>query len=246
MVSRQIGDLIVRSVIAGAAITDQKTREYLQRGVGRRLNVIQRSHDQIFGLLPPSRRKPLSKSRLAEVQIYLHAFVINLSGIFDCWAWAFALRHDLLQAIGGPKHVGMFLRRTQRFLPLALQSYVTTEPIKSWHSTYVKSFRDALVHRIPLYIPPAAYTPEDTTRFNELEAQKRVFLELFNAEEANRVMDEQDQLGSAALFFFQELASDPNSRAVRLHPQLNADAATVIEFGNKFYDHWHLRVSPGI
>jgi hypothetical protein len=244
VVSSQINDLILRNVMVGVATADQKTREYLHRGVGRRLNVIQRSLDKIFGFLPPSRRKPLPKAKLAEVRIHLHAFVINLSGIFDCWAWAFVLRHDLLQIVGGPKNVGMFLGRTQRLLPPALYTYVTTEPIKSWHKTYVKSFRDALAHRIPLYIPPAAYTAEDTARFHELEAQKAEFLETRNAEEANLVMDEQDQLGTAAMCFLQELTSDPNSKPVLLHPQVNADAATVVEFGNKFYDQWHLRASP--
>jgi hypothetical protein len=33
-------------------------------------------------------------------------------------------------------------------------TYVTGEPIKSWHGEYLKSFRDALAHRISLYQRP--------------------------------------------------------------------------------------------
>jgi hypothetical protein len=36
---------------------------------------------------------------LADVQINLHAFVMNLYGIYDNWAWAYVLRHDLEAAM---------------------------------------------------------------------------------------------------------------------------------------------------
>jgi hypothetical protein len=71
----------------------------------------------------------------------------------------------LLDQVGGPKNVGMFLARTQRFLPPELRIYVTTEPIKSWHQEYLKSYGDALAHRIPLYIPPSTFTQADTQRY---------------------------------------------------------------------------------
>lgn len=234
----QFHELTLRNVMAGRSVSDQATREYLQRGVGRRLNVIQLALGRIYELFPPARRKPLAKATLSEVQVYLHAFVINLSGIFDCWAWAFVLRHGLLARIGGPRNVGMFRAQTQRFLPAELHLYVTTEPIKSWHQDYLKSYRDALAHRIPLYIPPSVYSPGDAARHQELDIQIGELLRARNASEAERVMDEQEQLGEACLVFLQELSSDPNSKPVWLHPQLNSDAAAVLEFGNLFYDHW--------
>lgn len=234
----QFHDVMLRNLGEAAGQADQNTKEYLQRGVGRRLNVIQLSLDKIYELFPPSRAKPLSKDALNEVQVYLHAFVINLSGIFDCWAWAFVLRHGLLAQVGGPKHVGMFLTRTQRFLPPALFSYVTTEPIKSWHQDYLKSYRDALAHRIPLYIPPSIYSPADAQRRQELDAQIGEHFKAGDVSAAGHLMDEQGQLGEACPVFLQELSSDPSSKPVWLHPQLNSDAATVVEFGNRFYDNW--------
>jgi hypothetical protein len=234
----ELQELMLRNVIEGETLPDEGAREYLHRGVGRRLNIIHLAISQIYDLFPPSRQQPLAKSTLNEVQVYLHAFVVNLSGIFDCWAWAFILRHGLLSRVGGPRDVGMFLQKTQRFLPSDLKTYVATDPIKSWHEEYMKSFRDALAHRIPLYIPPSAYTSDDVRRFNELEQQKMEFLNVGNAEEAHRIMDEQEELGTAALVFMQELTSDRNARPVFFHPQVNSDAATVVEFGNKFYDHW--------
>jgi hypothetical protein len=240
----QFHELMLKNLAEAATQLDQSSREYLQRGVGRRLNVIQLSLGKIYDLFPPSRSQPLPKATLSEVQVYLHAFVINLSGIFDCWAWAFVLRHGLLAKIGGPRRVGMFLARTQRFLPPELYTYVTTEPIKSWHRDYLKSYRDALAHRIPLYIPPSVYTKADMQRHDELGAHIAELLHAQRTTEAERAMDEQEQLGEACMVFLQELSSDPNSKPVFLHPQLNSDAAAVIEFGNKFYDNWHRTSTP--
>ena len=240
----QYHDLMLRNIREGGGQADQGTREYLQRGVGRRLNVIQYSLARIYDLLPPSQTRPLPKLTLSEVQICLHAFVMNVSGIFDCWAWAFVLRHGLLKQVGGAMKVGMFLAKTQLFLPPALKTYVTTDPIKSWHIDYLKTYRDALAHRIPLYVPPSEFTDADAQRYRELEDECAQWLLRGNPAEAERVMDEQEQLGRACLFFYQELTSDPTSKPVWIHPQLNSDAAAVLEFGNKFYDHWHLSSTP--
>jgi hypothetical protein len=46
------------------------------------------SLSKIYDLFEPSRRNPLPKATLNEVQVYLHAFFINLTGIFDCWFYS--------------------------------------------------------------------------------------------------------------------------------------------------------------
>jgi hypothetical protein len=64
-------------------------------GVGRRLKLLGRCVRNVFHLFPPSRTIPLASDDLDEVQISLHAFVMNLYGLFENLAWAFVLRHDL-------------------------------------------------------------------------------------------------------------------------------------------------------
>jgi hypothetical protein len=199
-VSAQFHELIIKNLAEAAKQPDQSSREYLQRGVGRRLNVIQLSLGKIYELFPPSRAQPLLKAALSEVQVYLHAF--------------------------------------------ELYTHFTTEPIKSWHQDHLKSYRDALAHRIPLYIPPSVYTKADAQRHDELGAQIIDLLHAQKLTEAERAMDEQEQLGEACMVFLQELSSDPNRKPVLLHPQLNSDAAAVIEFGNKFYDNSHRTSTP--
>jgi hypothetical protein len=47
----------------------------------------------IYRLFPPNLERPLSREALSDVQINLHAYVINLWGVFDNWAWI-GLVHD--------------------------------------------------------------------------------------------------------------------------------------------------------
>lgn len=185
-----------------------------------------------------SRRDPLPHDLLTEVQICLHAFVVNLSGVFDTWAWAFVMRHGLTPAIGDHRNVGMFKEATQRFLPSALRSYLTSAEISSWQDKYLKGYRDALAHRVPLYIPPAAWTQEDAERYQRLEQEKIACINSRQWDRLDGVWAEQDAVGRAYPVFLHEFSADERAKPVYLHPQLLCDSATVVDFGQRFYAAW--------
>jgi hypothetical protein len=194
--------------------------------------------ERIFTLFPPAQERPLSHEVLTEVQICLHAFVINLSGVFDNWAWAFVLRHELMPAIGDHRNIGMFKAATQRLLPSPLREYVTSPEISDWQDKYLKGYRDALAHRVPLYIPPAAWTPQDAERYQELEQEKIACIRNRQWEQLDRAWAEQDAVGLAYPVFLHEFSEDERARPVYLHPQLLSDSATVTAFGRRFYGAW--------
>jgi hypothetical protein len=232
-------DVILKNIREALQQPNEDVQKYLKYGVGRRLKVIQLSARRIYELFPPSQVEALPKETINEVQIYLQAFVINVAGIFDNWAWAFVLRHGLLDDLKGGKFgVGMFVKPTQQRLPTSLRTYVTTT-IKSWSETYIKDFRDALAHRIPLYVPPSRIDPKDLDAYKQMDVRKQELFEAQDWEELERVTDEQDGLGKAYPVFLNDFA-----KHVPFHPQLNADSATVIEFANKFYSCWHEFVPP--
>jgi len=66
-----------------------RLREHLLRGAARRIGVIRRAVQNIYSLFPPETVRPLDADALADVQINLHAFVMNLYGLYDNWAWAY-------------------------------------------------------------------------------------------------------------------------------------------------------------
>ena len=226
-------------VRAGHSAPDQQVREYLLHGVGRRLGVLRECLAAVFGRFEPARTAPLSQVELYEVQINLHAFVINLSGLFDNLAWAFVLRHSLLEKVGGRKRVGMFLPSTQKVLPAVLREYVTSSTMVTWHGEYLKAYRDSLAHRIPLYIPPASFTPQDQQRHVELDEQERACILAHEWERLEQVRNEKLSLGKACPLFVILIGENSESKPNYLHPQMLCDAKTVLEFCPLFLEHWH-------
>jgi hypothetical protein len=234
--------LMLNGVASSSSLANRKAREYMTHGVGRRLSVIRRCIEKIFCLFPPSQTRPLDRETLADVQIYLHAFVINLYGVFDCWAWAFVLRHDLLQKIGRRNNVGLFKKETQQYLPSALLDYLRSDRIRTWYETYVTGYRDALAHRIPLYIPPANWTTQDSELYSRLEDEKVACIRDGQWERLDQIWVEQEDIGTACLAFMHEYSADSDARPLLLHGQLLCDGMSVVEFGRLYLSAWHVCV----
>ena len=79
----ELQDLMLRNVMEGESLRDQGAREYLHRGVGRRLNVIHLSISRIYDLFPaftPGSRWP--KRRLPRCRSTCTRFVVNPLGSF--------------------------------------------------------------------------------------------------------------------------------------------------------------------
>ena len=240
-VTTDLQALMFRGMAEAQGAQCDDVRKYLNHGVGRRLSILKRSTEQIFEIFPPDREQKLTRDEVTFVQVFLHAFVINLSGVFDNWAWAFIHRHDLLAEVGGALNVGIFKRNTQRFLADTLRDYLNESPISDWHEKYAKNYRDALAHRIPLYVPPANWTTEDRTNYDRLEVEKARLIGAEDWDQLDITWNEQDQIGTPCFFFMHEYSPDENARPVYLHPQVLIDGMTVVEFGNKFYESWDRR-----
>lgn len=236
----ELQDLNLRGLSESRYANDVKARNHLLHGAGRRLGVMKRSLEQIFAIYPPGNTQRLHRDALTDLQTYLHAFVINLAGIFDNWAWAYVLQHRLLEQVGGRNNVSVFKPPFQKLFPAGLAQYLATGETQKWHSEYAKEYRDALAHRIPLYVPPFNVTDAAQKRFEELEAQKAESFDAGDYDRANELMDEQDTIGTACPYFLQDV---DEQQMVYLHPQTVCDALTVAEFGRKFYDVW--RAAPG-
>lgn len=218
---------------------NSEARDFLRYGVARRLNIIEITSRKIFELFPPEQNQVLPLETIHEVQAFLHAFLINVCGIFDNFSWAFIHRHDLFQRIGGRNaNVGIFRAETQQCFPPELSKYVA-EKIKPWNEKYMKDYRDAIAHRIPLYVPPYTIDPKDHDSYKQLNELRGPLLQDKQWNELNRNTDQMEALGKPMPVFL-----DDFSKYVPFHPQLNADTALVLEFTHLFYSNWHLLTSP--
>ncbi|KVF47962.1 hypothetical protein WJ13_18420 [Burkholderia seminalis] len=223
------------------AIDIDASKDHLIHGAARRLGVMARALQVVFERFPLATDKPLPMEFLHDVQINLHAFVINLSGVFENFAWAFVLRHDLLKAVGGALQVGMFKPATRKYLPDSLLTYLASDVMIRWHAEYLKNYRDALAHRIPLYIPPKMLTKEEVERYRVLEAEKWSLVGLDRLERIDALTEEQDSIGSPCFHFLHSFAEGDASRPLQLHPQIISDSTTATEFGHIFLATWHER-----
>jgi hypothetical protein len=233
-----IQNLMLRCVEQGQAVTVPRAREFMLHGAARRIGVLRRSVEQIFALFPPSTERPLPRDVLSDVQINLHAFVINLFGTLDNWAWAFVCRHGLEKAIGGRKHVGLFTAKTQAYLPAAIAEYVTSKDIATWHRDYLTGYRDALAHRIPLYLPPATWTPEEGRRYSQLDLERGECIRTHRWDRYEEICVLQEAIGRPCFAFLHSFSGADASRPVYLHPQLLCDSATILAIGGRFLDAW--------
>jgi len=149
-----------------AQLKNDRAREYLTHGLMRRLATVTRCTENIFSLYPISKASKLSKEARNDLAINLHAFFINISGILDNIAWIVAFEHGIYidnnnRQVNRGDVCLLGKKRFKRYIPAKLKSYLNQQHIKDWYNQYSKNFRDALAHRIPLYIPPAILTPDE-------------------------------------------------------------------------------------
>ncbi len=229
--------LTLEFVRAAESVDSKKAKEHLTHGAGRRTAVIRRALQNVFTAFPLDATRPLTKSALTDTQINLHAFLANLYGVFDNCAWGFVYRHNLTRFIADRRMVGMFNSALIRHLPEPLGDYV--EKTRDWFNDYLKDYRDALAHRIPLYIPPAEFSPQDGERFKALEEEKIECLRRRAFERINEINNEQNSMGRPSFMFLHSYSDDDNSsRPLIIHPQMLSDALTLLDFSEVFIAHW--------
>lgn len=236
------GDLVIRLWTLAQGLSSAEAQEYARAGVCRRLKLLSQCIVNIFEIFPPDRKEFLSKEEAANVDINLHAFFINISGVFDNLAWVFVYEYDLF---GKPKNgklgrrdVGLFNENTQAHLPDNLKAHLTREQTNRWHEDYCKNYRDSLAHRIPLYVPPAILDEEEGTRYQEIEVELSK-LDISNTEDLGQydnLLNAQKELGSIADFFAHSIRE--GGRAIHLHPQLLIDFEIVEEIIGIYCDEF--------
>src|SRR5437879_2425964 len=210
------------------SLTVERAQEYVGHGVCRRLKTIRRCIENIFEIFPVARKELLSEEERSDLVINLQAFVINIYGLQDNLAWVYVIEKSLENVIeGGRFGVGLFHKNTQAHLPAEVREYLNSENIKSWHKDYAKNYRDALAHRIPLYVPPYSVTPTDQQRYQELERQISEQRKNHDFERMQALIEEQEAIGSICPAFLHSSSDSDASSPINFHPQIIVDAKTV-------------------
>ncbi len=207
-----------------------EAKEYLTHGVMRRMGIIKRSIENVFTIFPIERIKLLSMDELRDVDINLHAFYINIFGLLDNMAWVFIHEKQLTAEIS-KMSVGLYKKKMQKYLMEEFRHYLNSERMKKWHTEYLKNYRDALSHRIPLYVPPKTLTPEQASQVEQIENKIADCWDPLDLDMIEKLHKEHDSIGDIC-FLIKHAFSE--SKSIVLHAQLIADFNTIEEIVERY------------
>jgi hypothetical protein len=208
---------------------NQHAREYARHGFARRLGTLRRCVQNVFKSVPPSAVKVPMRTKLIDAQISLQAFIANLYGCIDNLAWVWVHERGLVDQLSRGR-VGFRAHHTEVRSSLSQEFQTYLYGLDAW-LTYIIEYRDALAHRIPLYIPPGGVRTKDVDQYNELMVAMNDALNRLDPREYDRLSEERSKL-----LVFQPLMTHSITETTAhfaFHVQMLADFLTVEELGRK-------------
>jgi hypothetical protein len=213
--------------------TRENAWEYGNQGFMRRVGTLRRCIENAFSLVPPETEAIPNRHVLNDAQINVQAFFANVYGCLDNLAWVWVYERGLEGKIQRNR-VGLRVQNTEMRLAFseAFQEFLRSRDVWMEH---VIEYRDALAHRIPLYIPPGGVPTRNVDAYNDLARRMSEALYVEgNPSEYKRLSTEQEKL----LVFQPMITHSITETTARFpfHAQMITDFLTVEEFGYKILD----------
>jgi len=209
-------------------------REHADHGFARRLGSLVRSIERVFEILPPDRLDIPGKDETEDAALNIQAFVVNAFGCCENLAWIWVLERNIREVDGsaislGRVGLGPKCRAVRRSFSAEFREYLGTRG--DWFD-HLKDFRDALAHRIPLYIPPFIVDPEDGERWAALGAEANTALLRGDLDREAALRMEQSTLTHFDPIMIHSL--NDGARPIIFHSQLLIDFNTICEIAGEF------------
>jgi len=214
---------------------DPFAEKMARQGFLRRLKTLAFCVREAFATIPPGADAIPSDTKLQQCTVCIQAFVFNVFGCMDNLAHLWIRERGIKQANGNDIPLlriglGEKCKDVRKSLSQDFQEYLSSERMKTWFK-YHESYRHALAHRIPLYIPPHGVKQSDVPAYEELERQKSMAMARVEMDEYQRLDKEQKKL--AVFQPFMQHSWDEISPIMYFHAQLLADYETVVDFGRR-------------
>ena len=224
------------SAFIGREYIVSRAEEFAHHGFLRRVKTLLRCIENVFALLPPQQADIPKNEDRQDAEINIQASVLNTFGCLDNLAWIWVKEKKVTKADGSPLPRGWVgLRKSNKDVhdtfSKEFQEYIIT--IDDWFGQLV-DFRDALAHRIPLYIPPYAIAKDNQEDYRKLDEQKWKAGMSGDSAEYDRLHTEQMALVAFQPVMQHSYFEETNSLA--FHPQLIANFLTIDELGHKILE----------
>lgn len=203
----------------------QRAFEFAVHGICRRFDTLKHCCERVYELLPPDLEELPESETVKEATIHIQAFVSNVVGVLDNLAWVWISERELTHQDGRdflPKEVKLSrdCRDLWRDLPLAFRQQVVE--FRPWFE-HISDWRDALLHRIPLYIPP--FSVRDIDAYNQLEQAGYLALKEGDLDKHGAISEELEEMKFFAPLIMHSFSENPQPAV--FHPNLIADMNTV-------------------
>jgi hypothetical protein len=210
-----------------------RAKEYATHGYLRRLKTLLRCLQNLFELLPPDRADIPGRDKLTDATINIQALVFNVFGCSDNLARVWVSEKEITCSDGStlPRmSVGLSAKCkvVRKSFSGEMQTYLAS--LDAWFKG-LGEYRDALAHRIPLYIPPYAVPKSKVAEYQELERQMVEAIKQRNFAERKHLEIEQQKL-----IEFRPLIThsfNETEGTILFHPQMLADYNLAVELGEK-------------
>lgn len=250
---RRLSAKAAELIAAAEALGIPEVTDYLFYGAGRRCLSLAACIEIIFDLFPPDAARPLSGRDRAMVQAALQSYMINVFGLIDNLGWAFLLRHGLTPSPTKPSkwvlpgvakafsrtEISLMHERTQEVLPVAFADYLQGKQVVDWYWEHLVHFRDALAHRIPLYVVPSVIDPANVARARELDRLAAEHNRGHRFELRDQVAREREELESPVPWY--RMGISTQEQMVVLHPQVLSDGDSSATLVEQFLANFHQR-----
>ena len=204
-------------------------REHADHGLARRLGTMIRCMDRVFALLPPELDAIPDRDVTVDATVNIQAFVMNAFGCCENLAWIWVYEKDVRRPDGGllpPLWVGLGEKYDAVRDSLSDSLRQCLQDRAEWFAN-LKNFRDALAHRIPLYIPLFTLDPADGDQFQALEHEAVQALRRHDFDGYERLSAEKMALARFQPIMAHSLTA--GGYTIKFHSQLIADIRTIFE-----------------
>jgi hypothetical protein len=214
----------------------QGAREHADQGFSRRLGTLVRCVERVFELLPPDLVDVPERDEAVDATINIQAFVFNAFGCCENLALIWVFEKDVRLPNNRPlppKMVGLgerYERVRESFTP-ELRDFLDAR--RDWF-LHLTNFRDALAHRIPLYIPPYVVPDGDVAAYQALSVAANDALRRGDIDEFDRLQAEQKALARFEPIMTHSFTEQ--APVVSFHDHLFSDFNTIKEIANKMLD----------
>lgn len=225
VVQQKLSDLFTNVIMASDKVKHEETLYYLRFGVGRRLKMILHAYQTITECVPVTGCEPLSLEDSNNLARDINVTYVNLRGTLDCLAWSALseFRPEMLsQFKERPMKVDLFREEFAQILPVDFKNKYLRH--RDWYFD-LKTRRDPVAHRIPIYVPSAHLNPGESEEYRKLQDLALKYSIENKFEESEKAFSDQEKIGVFHPIFLHH----PNEGAYFIYPTIPDDIGHVLE-----------------